>query len=201
MILSACLVFIAGPSEAAPSNEELLSTSPRSIRGTRTNGITTNPDYNFTEWVATFDGIGGNPKLVYKCLVSPDLDSARYSYLVAEGYFSIIPNGGGYRPTSLFIDFTRPDEIEGGAWTFSFTHWDAELSSGGSRSGSVSWTWQETAPVTSSQAQGAVISSLKSSISLNRSIAQALKGKKPRRALSLLTRQQNLLNFGLNQSE
>ncbi|MEX2578948.1 MAG: hypothetical protein WD342_07810 [Verrucomicrobiales bacterium] len=169
----------------APSNEELLSTPPTSIIGFYQD----DPNYNFTPWqMRAFSGEEQRLKVVFKAEVSLNsLVQEGKDFLIAGDYFVATP-GNNYRPTPTLIEFTRPDDLAGGLWTFGYESFDSTFRAGDAYH-VISWTWTESKSVVN-RGSGQLLGS---SITLNRAIIRKVRRENPRKALSLLKRQRRLL--------
>jgi hypothetical protein len=189
--------------DAAPSTEVLLSTAPKAITGLYTRyssngGPSGNgayipiPEYEYIAWrLKTVTEIGGQAQISYESYHFAGPDALGNNFLLTEG-FLVFSTGPYYKPTHLFVDSTRPVDIEGGLWTFGY-----RLGQGGSDF-YTSWTWTQDPPSTATPPaatnSGAKV---RMSLDLNRAVARSLRGKESRKVLSLLKRQQNLLDEAL----
>jgi len=135
--------------------------------------------------------VGGQTQISYESYVGFGGDSLGNKFLLTEGFF-VVTETGGYRPSPLFVDSTRPVDIEGGLWTFGYR------SIAGDPGSYASWTWTQDPPSTPTQPvatnTGANVSM---SLDLNRAVARSLRGKESRAAVSLLERQRKLLRDAL----
>jgi len=183
--------------DASPSTEVLFSTAPKAITGLYTSynynigpggSYVPNPNYIYTPWqLMTITEVEGQTQISYESYVRLASDSLGNRFLLTEGFF-VFSETGGYRPTPLFVDTTRPVDIEGGLWTFGYRI-DPNTNS------FCSWTWTQDPP--STPTPSVAINSganVRMSLDLNRAVARSLRGKESRKVLSLLKRQQNLLN-------
>jgi hypothetical protein len=185
--------------DAAPSTEVLFSTAPKAITGLWTNYVynlgpngthVPEPNYLYTRWrLMTITEVEGQTQISYESYVGFESDSLGNRFLLTEGFF-VVSETGDYRPTPLFVDSTRPVDIEGGVWTFGY-----RLSN---NLNFASWTW--TQDLTSTPTQPVATNpgaKVRMSLDLNRAVARSLRGKESRKVLSLLKRQQNLLDEAL----
>jgi hypothetical protein len=183
--------------DAAPSTEEILSTRPKDLIGLYTNGTgpgSQNPNHNYTSWLPTSIEVGGSPRISYHSSVQLGRDSSGYDFLRAEGYFVLDSNV--YLPTAIFVDSTRPDELEGGVWTFGYSYYRGDLYGGAWQV--ASWTWTQDPPSTPTPSVATIpATSVSMSLDLNRAVARSLRGKESRAAVSLLERQRKLLRDAL----
>ena len=180
---------------AAPSTEVLLSTAPKAITGLFTSSydgrtLAPNPNHLFAAWrLMRITEVGGQTQIFYDSYFSPEADFLGRNFLLTEGF--AFSETGYYRPTPLFVDSTRPVDIEGGLWTFGYRIDQNGLSY-------ASWTWTQDPPSTPTPSvatnSGAKV---RMSLDLNRAVARSLRGKESRKVLSLLKRQQNLLDEAL----
>jgi hypothetical protein len=191
--LIAALYFGANLSHAAPSSAELLSTHPNSIVGP----FVSNPSHNYTPWqMREFSGEVHRAKVVYKAEVMLNgIGQVGQEFLLGGDFFALAP-GSNFHPTPKLIEFTKPSDLAGGDWTFGYESIDFSLKSGPAYH-VISWTWNESPPPQRPVIAGNAAKPLTSAIELNRSAVRVVKGKKPKRAISLLARQQKLLRLAL----
>jgi hypothetical protein len=178
--------------DAAPSTEVLLSTAPKAITGLFTsssNGLQTfpNPNHLFAAWrLMRITEVEGQTQISYDSYFRPEADFLGNNFLVTEGF--AFSEHGDYRPTPMFVDSTKPVDIEGGLWTFGYRI-DQNSSS------YASWTWTQDPPSTPTPSVATNFgANVRMSLDLNRAVARSLRGKESRKVLSLLKRQQNLLD-------
>jgi hypothetical protein len=195
--LLSLLVFHAAATcsvDADPSTEVLFSTAPKAITGLYTSYdsyyrlTVPNPNFVYTPWrLLEITEVGGRAQISYESFFQPGQgDYLENKFLLTEG-FIVLAETGYYRPTPLFVDSTRPVDIEGGVWTFGYH-----------TRGYASWTWTQDPP--STPTPSVAINSganVRMSLDLNRAVARSLRGKESRKVLSLLKRQQNLLDEAL----
>jgi len=185
--------------DAAPSTEELFSTAPKAITGLYTgydsrDRPVPDPNFVYTPWrLLEITEVGGRAKISYESSFDPGRrDYFENKFLLTEG-FIVLTETGGHRPTPLFVDSTKPVDIEGGLWTFGYS---------GGQSGYVSvasWTWtQDLTPTPTQPIATNTEAKVRMSLGLNRAVARSLRGKESRKVLSLLKRQQNLLDEALS---
>jgi hypothetical protein len=186
--------------DAAPSTEVLFSTAPKAITGLYTGydsyyRVTVPyPNFVYTPWqLLEITEVGGRAQISYESSFEPGRrDYLENRFLLTEG-FIVLTETGGYRPLPLFVDSTRPVDIEGGLWTFGYR---------GGQNGAISvasWTW--TQDLTSTPTQPVATNTgakVRMSLDLNRAVTRSLRGKESRKVLSLLKRQQNLLDEALS---
>jgi hypothetical protein len=187
--------------DAAPSTEVLFSTAPKAITGlytsfdsrdpNRNGGYVPIPDYEYTPWrLTTITEVGGQAQISYELSLNPQPDARGNNFLFTEG-FLVFSTSPYYKPTHLFVDSTRPDDIEGGLWTFGYRIEPNQMSF-------YSWTWTQDPPSTATPpAATNTGAKVRMSLDLNRAVARSLRGKESRKVLSLLKRQQNLLDEAL----
>jgi hypothetical protein len=180
--------------DAAPSNEVLFSTAPKAITGLYTssyNGVQTfpNPNHLFAAWrLMRVTEVEGQTQISYDSYFRPEADFLGNNFLVTEGF--AFSENGDYRPTPMFVDSTKPVDIEGGLWMFGY-----RIDQNGSSY--ASWTWTQDPPSADPPVATNPGAKVRMSLDLNRAVARSLRGKESRKVLSLLKRQQNLLDEAL----
>jgi hypothetical protein len=176
-LLKLIVLISAGTAFSAPTFDEILSTGPKNVIGP----FERNPTYNLTRWyLDEFSSEQGKMSVTFK---TATLAFVR-EYLISEGFFRWWGDGGDrVGPTQKLIESTRPDPLDGGAWSFRYS----------GVSTIASWTWTQDAPPVATNT-GANVSM---SLDLNRAVARSLRGKESRAAVSLLERQRKLLRDAL----
>jgi hypothetical protein len=185
--------------DAAPSTEELFSTAPKAITGLYTgydsrDRPVPDPNFVYTPWrLLEITEVGGRAKISYESSFDPGRrDYFENKFLLTEG-FIVLTETGGHRPTPLFVDSTKPVDIEGGLWTFGYS---------GGQSGNVSvasWTWTQDPPsIPAPQPVVMVPRGVEAGLELNYAVARSLRRKDSKTASSLLLRQRKLLRQALS---
>lgn len=180
--------------DAAPSTEELLAAVPPAIIGPY-NG---EPN-DFTRWhLSTLSGVGSERMSVsFRAVFSPATTSPPNDFLVTEGFLIYDANTSLFSPTAKAVETTRPDDLPGGTWSFSYFR--RETNPNVATDNRVAyWTWTQDPPSTATPPaatnSGAKV---RMSLDLNRAVARSLRGKESRAAVSLLERQRKLLRDAL----
>jgi hypothetical protein len=188
----AVFVILAMASEigfAAPSTEELLVAVPPAIIGPYGG----DPINDFTRWhLHALSGVGSERRSIsFRAVFTQATSSTPNDFLTSEGYFIYDPDLQLFSPTAKVVETTRPDELPGGTWSFSYVRREENFGTPTFAIRVAYWTWTEDEPidppviVTNKTAPLALV--------MNRSALRAIRGKNPRKALRILVRQQGLL--------
>ncbi len=179
--------------DAAPSNEEMLAALP--------NPIIRPTGGDYTNWtISEILNFESRAVVTYRSKVSLRDGNGHPNFVVTEGYFQA-RDSTIIGPTAKFIEATRPDDLDGGTWQFRYVALEVHgtyISSIVGDSHVAYWTWTQDPPSTATPPaatnSGAKV---RMSLDLNRAVARSLRGKESRKVLSLLKRQQNLLDEAL----
>lgn len=187
-------VALVGTAKAGPTVAELMSSPPKEVRGPYNNGAGVDPQKNYTVWhIESLSTQPGESRVSYKAEVEIwSLNSGGIDFLVSGGFFTShtgsSSNQSIYRPTQKFVDDTKPDDIAGGVWAFGFATFDADLRPPATALQVASWTWSETEELPLTPSVSPVLNRIEFALSLERSASRALKSKRPKRAVGMLSR-------------
>jgi hypothetical protein len=180
--------------DAAPSTEELLAAVPPAIIGPY-NGV----PRDFTRWhLSSLSGVGSERMSVsFRAIFAPATTSPPNDFLLTEGFLIFDANTSLFSLTAKAVETTRPDDLPGGTWSFSYFR--RETNPNVPTDDRVAyWTWtQDLTPTPTQPIATDTGAKVRMSLDLNRAVARSLRGKESRKVLSLLKRQQNLLDEAL----
>lgn len=150
---------------------QFLNAIPDSVVAPRRIGGET-VEHNHTPWELSISGSGAGVVASFSAVVTLSRDDNGQNPLLSGGFHE---RYGVLYPTPGFINQTRPGHVQDGEWDFGYD------------SGVATWTW------TKGEATSPLPAMLEGCEALNRSIARVVLGKNPRKALSLIRRQQATL--------
>jgi len=125
----------------------------------------------------------------FRAVFTHATNSPPNNFLVTEGYFIYDPKTFLYSPTAKVIETTRPDDLPGGTWVFSYLRRETNPTTDDRVA---YWTWTQDAP--EAELPSPIIrANLGKGVDVGNAVSRAVRGKNQRRALQLLERQRRLL--------